>query len=59
MDGVCLRVFSDVVQQVASYVPHNYTRDKIMNNDGNYTDVKITNEYVNDLFKTMNIVVKI
>ena len=29
-----------------------------MNNDGNYTDVKITTEYVNDLFNTMNIVVK-
>ncbi len=36
----------------------NYTRDKIMNHDKNFIDIKITKEYINNLFNNNNIVIK-
>lgn len=36
----------------------NHTRDKILNNDKNFIDIKITKEYINKLFDDNNIVIK-
>jgi len=37
---------------------YNYTNDKIMNNDKNFINIKITKEYINNLFNNNNIVTK-
>lgn len=36
----------------------NYTKDKIMNNDQNFIELKITKEYINNLFNDNDIVIK-
>ena len=36
----------------------NYTKDKVFNHDKNFKDIKITEEYINNLFNKNNIVTK-
>ena len=36
----------------------NYTQDKVFNHDKNFKDIKITEEYINNLFNKNNIVTK-
>ncbi len=36
----------------------NFTKDKVLNNDKSFKNIKITEEYINNLFNKNNIVIK-
>lgn len=58
-DNLIMPISSEFLYDIYIHTwDNNYTGDKILNHDDNYIDIKITKEYIDNLFNSNNIITK-